>query len=146
MPFIAITEKAFARLVNEQYELLQRSIAVQRRLEQLVLDERGLDEVTRALSAAIGGTVRDARRPRRAAAQRRTSVARSPPPALDGDPRRGRMTHNAAARTAPFEPVARGRSRGRALALPVAPDVAGRPAGLARRLSATAARSASSSD
>src|SRR3954447_13183368 len=57
MPFIAITEKAFTRLVNEQYELLQRGIAVQRRLEQLVLDERGLDELTRALSAAIGGSV-----------------------------------------------------------------------------------------
>ena len=36
-PFIAITEKAFARLVNEQYEVLQRGIAVQRRLERLVL-------------------------------------------------------------------------------------------------------------
>src|ERR1043166_846140 len=57
MPFIAITEKAFARLVNEQYALLQRSIAFQGRLEQLVLDERGLDEVLRALSAVIGGTV-----------------------------------------------------------------------------------------
>ncbi len=40
-PFIAITEKAFARLVNEQYEVLQRGIAVQRRLERLVLEERG---------------------------------------------------------------------------------------------------------
>src|SRR6266516_3021755 len=57
MPFIAITEKAFGRLVNEQYALLQRSIAFQGRLEQLVLDERGLAEVMRALSAAIGGTV-----------------------------------------------------------------------------------------
>src|SRR5919202_6985464 len=49
VPFIQITEKAFARLVNEQYALLQRSIAVHRRLEQLVLDERGLDELSRAL-------------------------------------------------------------------------------------------------
>ena len=57
MPFIAITEKAFARLVNEQYEVLQRGIAVHRRLEQLVLEQRGLDEVARALSAAIGGTI-----------------------------------------------------------------------------------------
>src|SRR5207253_1455627 len=40
VPFIAITEKAFARLVNEQYEVLQRGIAVQRRLERLVLEER----------------------------------------------------------------------------------------------------------
>ncbi len=44
-PFIAITEKAFARLVNEQYEVLQRGIAVQRRLERLVLEERGLEEI-----------------------------------------------------------------------------------------------------
>ena len=51
MPFIAITEKAFTRLVNEQYEILQRGIALQRRLEQLVLEERGIDEVARALSA-----------------------------------------------------------------------------------------------
>jgi purine catabolism regulator len=42
-PFIAITEKAFAKLVNEQYEVLQRGIAVQRRLERLVLEERGLE-------------------------------------------------------------------------------------------------------
>src|SRR5688500_3453422 len=32
MPFIAITEKAFTQLVNEQYEVLQRGIATQKRL------------------------------------------------------------------------------------------------------------------
>jgi purine catabolism regulator len=57
MPFIAITEKAFGRLVNEQYEVLQRGIAIHKRLEQLVLDESGLDEVARTLTAAIGGAV-----------------------------------------------------------------------------------------
>jgi purine catabolism regulator len=56
MPFIAVTEKAFGRLVNEQYEVLQRGIAIHKRLERLVLEERGLDEVVRALAAAIGGT------------------------------------------------------------------------------------------
>jgi purine catabolism regulator len=56
-PFIAITEKAFGRLVNEQYENLQRGIATHKRLEQLVLEERGLDEVVRALAAAIGGAI-----------------------------------------------------------------------------------------
>ncbi|HEX7293665.1 MAG TPA: PucR family transcriptional regulator ligand-binding domain-containing protein [Solirubrobacterales bacterium] len=56
-PFIAITEKAFARLVNEQYEVLQRGIAVQRRLERLVLEERGLEEIVAAISSAVGGTV-----------------------------------------------------------------------------------------
>jgi purine catabolism regulator len=57
MPFIAITEKAFGRLVNEQYETLQRGIALHKRLEQLVLQERGLEEVARALATAIGGAV-----------------------------------------------------------------------------------------
>jgi PucR family transcriptional regulator, purine catabolism regulatory protein len=57
MPFIALTEKAFARLVNEQYEVLQRGIAVQRRLERLVLEERGLAEIAATISSAAGGTV-----------------------------------------------------------------------------------------
>jgi PucR family transcriptional regulator, purine catabolism regulatory protein len=57
LPFIAITEKAFARLVNEQYEVLQRGIAIHKRLERIVLEESGLDEVVRALAAAIGGAV-----------------------------------------------------------------------------------------
>src|SRR3954452_7199580 len=57
LPFIALTEKAFGRLVNEQYELLQRSIVIHKRLERLVLEERGLDELVRALAAAIGGAV-----------------------------------------------------------------------------------------
>ena len=56
-PFIALTEMAFARLVNEQYEVLQRGIATHKKLERLVVEERGLDEVVRALSAAIGGAV-----------------------------------------------------------------------------------------
>jgi PucR family transcriptional regulator, purine catabolism regulatory protein len=57
LPFIALTEKAFTRLVNEQYEVLQRGIAIHKRLERLVLEERGLDEVVRALAATIGGAV-----------------------------------------------------------------------------------------
>ena len=56
-PFIAITEKAFAQLVNEQYEVLQRGIAVQRRLERLVLEERGLEEIAATIASAVGGTV-----------------------------------------------------------------------------------------
>ena len=56
-PFIAITEKAFARLVNEQYEVLQRGIAVQRRLERLVLEERGLEEIAATIASAVSGTV-----------------------------------------------------------------------------------------
>jgi len=57
MPFIAVTEKAFARLVNEQYEVLQRGIAVQRRLERLVLEERGLEEIAATITSAVGGAV-----------------------------------------------------------------------------------------
>src|ERR687896_841373 len=57
MPFIALTEKAFTRLVNEQYEVLQRGIAVHKRLERLGLEESGLDELVRALAAATGGAV-----------------------------------------------------------------------------------------
>jgi len=57
LPFIALTEKAFGRLVNEQYEVLQRGIAIHKRLERLVLEERGLDELVGAVSAAIGGMV-----------------------------------------------------------------------------------------
>jgi purine catabolism regulator len=57
LPFIALTEKAFTRLVNEQYEVLQRGIAIHKRLERLVLEESGLAEVVRALAAAIGGAV-----------------------------------------------------------------------------------------
>jgi PucR family transcriptional regulator, purine catabolism regulatory protein len=57
LPFIALTESAFTRLVNEQYEVLQRGIGIHKRLERLVLEERGLDEVVRALAAAIGGAV-----------------------------------------------------------------------------------------
>ena len=57
LPFIALTERAFATLVNEQYDVLQRGIAIHKRLERLVLEEKGLDEVVRALAAATGGAV-----------------------------------------------------------------------------------------
>ena len=55
LPFIAITEQAFTRLVNEQYALLQRSIAAQERLQRIVLSERGLDAIAGALATLIGG-------------------------------------------------------------------------------------------
>src|SRR6266511_6046584 len=55
-PFIAITEAAFSRLVNEQYDVLSRGIAVNERLERLVLEGRGLDEVAREIAAAVGGS------------------------------------------------------------------------------------------
>src|SRR3954462_8976867 len=55
LPFIALTEQAFTRLVNEQYALLQRSIAAQERLQRIVLGERGLEAIVGALANLIGG-------------------------------------------------------------------------------------------
>ena len=57
LPFIALTERAFGRLVNEQYTLLQRSIAAQERLQRIVLSERGMDAVISGLATIIGGAV-----------------------------------------------------------------------------------------
>jgi purine catabolism regulator len=54
-PFIAITERAFTTLVNEQYSVLEHGIEVHARLERLVLSERGLPEVMRAIAEAVGG-------------------------------------------------------------------------------------------
>jgi purine catabolism regulator len=124
MPFIAITEKAFARLVNEQYEVLQRGIAVQRRLEQLVLEQRGLPEVARALSAAIGGTVvmLDGHGEEMAAANFRREL----PPATLASIRAEAEAHNSGGRPAAFEPSHEDVS-GRALALPVASEAHGGP-------------------
>ena len=57
LPFIAITERAFGHIVNEQYELLRRSIAAQERLQRIVLSERGLPAIAGALAASLGGAV-----------------------------------------------------------------------------------------
>ena len=56
MPFIAITERAFRRLVNEQYDVLERGTRVHERLERLVIEGHGLQEVTSHLAGAIGGS------------------------------------------------------------------------------------------
>jgi purine catabolism regulator len=55
LPFMAITERAFAHLVSQQYEALRRSTEIQGRLERVVLEERGLGEITRMVAEAIGG-------------------------------------------------------------------------------------------
>jgi purine catabolism regulator len=57
LPFIAVTEAAFTRLVNEQYAILRRALVAQERLERIVLSERGLEAVAGALATLIGGTV-----------------------------------------------------------------------------------------
>src|SRR5215217_3562763 len=55
LPFIALTEKAFTHLVNEQYAVLRRALAAHERLERIVLSEQGLDGVASSLSGLIGG-------------------------------------------------------------------------------------------
>jgi len=55
LPFIAITEWASRRLVNEGYQALERSVEVHARLEGLVLAERGLPEVMRAIAESVAG-------------------------------------------------------------------------------------------
>jgi DNA-binding PucR family transcriptional regulator len=57
LPFIAITEAAFSRLVNEQYAVLRRALAAQERLERIVLSERGVEALAGALASLIGGAV-----------------------------------------------------------------------------------------
>jgi DNA-binding PucR family transcriptional regulator len=57
VPFIAVTEAAFTRLVNEQYAVLRRALAAQERLERIVLSERGLEALAGALATLIGATV-----------------------------------------------------------------------------------------
>ena len=55
LPFIAITEKAFSHLVNEQYSVLRRALTAHERLERVVLSERGLEGVASELAAMIDG-------------------------------------------------------------------------------------------
>ncbi len=57
VPFIAITEAAFAELVNEQYAVLRRALAAHERLERIVLSEQGLDALSGALASLIEGSV-----------------------------------------------------------------------------------------
>jgi purine catabolism regulator len=57
MPFIAVTERAFTTLVNENYAVLRRSIAAQERLQRIVLSERGLDAIANTLASLLGAAV-----------------------------------------------------------------------------------------
>lgn len=57
LPFIAITESAFTRLVNEQYEVLRRALAAHERLERIVLAEGGLGPLTGALATQLAASV-----------------------------------------------------------------------------------------
>ena len=55
MPFIAITERAATRLVNEQYDALERGTKVHEQLERLVIDGGGIAEITASIAGAVGG-------------------------------------------------------------------------------------------
>jgi PucR family transcriptional regulator, purine catabolism regulatory protein len=57
VPFIAITETAFSKLVNEQYAVLRRALSAQERLERVVLSERGLEALAGTLATLVGATV-----------------------------------------------------------------------------------------
>jgi purine catabolism regulator len=54
IPFIAITEAVASKIVNEQYSLLQRSLAVHEKLTKIVLEEKGLQFIISTLSALVG--------------------------------------------------------------------------------------------
>ncbi|MEK6273106.1 MAG: PucR family transcriptional regulator ligand-binding domain-containing protein, partial [Actinomycetota bacterium] len=116
MPFIAITERAFAILVNEQYAVLERGAQVHERLERLVIEGRGLDAILGSVASAVGGSaiVQDATG---------RELARHPSKGGPGAAALKALGAEAAARRAassltPFEPQHRSLT-GRALAVPV---------------------------
>jgi PucR family transcriptional regulator, purine catabolism regulatory protein len=53
-PFLAITEAVASKIVNEQFSLLQRSLAVHEKLTKIVLEEKGLEAILSTLSALVG--------------------------------------------------------------------------------------------
>lgn len=53
VPFIALTEKAFTRLVNEQYADLNQALDAHSRLERVVLTEGGLAGIAETISELI---------------------------------------------------------------------------------------------
>jgi purine catabolism regulatory family protein/PucR-like helix-turn-helix protein len=121
VPFIAVTEKAFSHLVNEQYAVLQRALSAHERLEQIVLSEQGLDGVTAALGSLIGGTamVFDTRGD---ALARSDGAAPLSPEVLEAAAAELRERTRAGARRG-YAPS--GELHGRALALPIVRTPAG---------------------
>src|SRR5918999_6190155 len=121
VPFIALTEKAFSHLVNEQYAVLQRALSAHERLERIVLSEQGLDGVTAAIASLIGGTalVYDARG---GALARSDGAAPLAPEALEATAAELRERARAGARRG-YAPS--GDLHGRSLALPVVRTPAG---------------------
>jgi purine catabolism regulator len=82
VPFIAITEALFSRLVSEQFVLLQRAGTVQQTLSRLLLEGAGLDALLEAYARMTGtrGLLLDPHGEVMAAARGATAVA--PPRAI----------------------------------------------------------------
>ena len=57
VPFIAITEAAFTRLLSEQYEVLQRAVEAERALTRAVLEGGGIEGIASSLARITGGWV-----------------------------------------------------------------------------------------
>jgi purine catabolism regulator len=55
VPFIAITEAVFTRLVAEQYDVLQRAMDAEQSLTRSAMDGEGVQGIAAALARAIGG-------------------------------------------------------------------------------------------
>ncbi len=111
-PFIAITEAAANRLVNEQYDVLSRGLAVNERLERIVLEGGGLEQIAREIASAVQGSsvVLDSRGEPLAHGGRRLST--------DVLGTVGELVRRRGAAAAPFVPPQPG-LRGKALAHPV---------------------------
>ena len=57
VPFIAITEAVFTRIVAEQYETLQRAVDAEHGLTRAVMEGKGIDGVAASLAAVTHGWV-----------------------------------------------------------------------------------------
>jgi purine catabolism regulator len=134
LPFIAVTEAAFTRLVNEQYAVLRRALSAHDRLERILLSEGGLESLAGTLATQIGAAVLvfDARGEPLVQRAFRRSVEPDAVAAISAELRERSRRRDARA----FLP-SHGEDEHRGLALPVATD--GRPgpdAGVERILEA----------
>lgn len=55
VPFIAITEAVFTRLLSEQYEVLQRAVDAEHELTRAVMDGGGVEGIAASLARVTGG-------------------------------------------------------------------------------------------
>jgi purine catabolism regulator len=57
VPFIAITEAVFTRLVAEQFDVLQRAVDAQHHMTRAVLEGEGVEGIARSLARSLDGWV-----------------------------------------------------------------------------------------